>query len=223
MERKFIKGIIETLLFITDKPLNKEKILEIIDDKNVTAEIVGEIIKELSTDYIKNSVIELREVAGGYQFATRAEYSEYVRRLYRDRTLLRLSPSSLETLAIVAYRQPITKAEIEETRGVDSTSVIETLLERKLIKIIGRKEIPGRPLLYGTTQDFLKQFGLNSLLDLPPIDQFLSENNEQIPNTEEQLQILDSQKNDFNTSDEKIVEEQNIEKNEEDNLSNDSQ
>ncbi|MFQ3675082.1 MAG: SMC-Scp complex subunit ScpB [Endomicrobiia bacterium] len=225
MERKFIKGIIETLLFITDKPLNKEKILELIDDKNVTGDMVVEIIKELSTDYIKNSAIELREVAGGYQFATRAEYSEYVRRLYRDRTLLRLSPSSLETLAIIAYRQPITKAEIEETRGVDSTSVIETLLERKLIKIIGRKEIPGRPLLYGTTQDFLKQFGLNSLVDLPPIDQFLNENQEQFPVGDEQSEITNLQDNGFNNLEKnvvEVVEEHNIPKKDENDLSKDS-
>ncbi len=193
MEREFVKGIIETLLFITDKPLNKEKIVELIADKEVKEDLVIELINEIATQYIKSSAIELREVAGGYQFSTKPDYSEYVRRLYRDRTLLRLSPSSLETLAIVAYRQPITKAEIEETRGVDSTSVIDTLLEKKLIKIIGRKEIPGRPLLYGTTQDFLKQFGLNSLTDLPPVDQFLSENEQQ--ETQEFVQENVSTKN----------------------------
>jgi segregation and condensation protein B len=233
MDRKFLKGIIETLLFITDKPLNKEKILELIDDKEVTISLVEEIIQELISDYIKNSAIELREVAGGYQFATKAEYSEYVRRLYRDRTLLRLSPSSLETLAIIAYRQPITKAEIEETRGVDSTSVIETLLERKLIKIIGRKEVPGRPLLYGTTQEFLKQFGINSLVDLPPIDQFLTENQqdvqdisqeqENVSNTEvanQQDETLVSQNSGDNNNEniENVTNNQNVLENNDTNL-----
>lgn len=175
MDRKSIKGAIETLLFVTDKPLSKEKLLELISSPDVTIELVTELIDELKVDYTKNSAIELREIAGGYQFATKPEFSEYVRRLYRERTLLRLSPAAVETLAIIAYRQPITKAEIEETRGVDSTSAIGTLLERRLIKIVGRKEVPGRPLLYGTTTEFLKYFGLNSLSDLPPIEQFLSE------------------------------------------------
>lgn len=175
MERNFIKGIIETLLFITDKPLSISKIKDLIDDKEVDSELIRNLIDEIASFYLQSSSIELREIAGGYQFATKPEYSEYIRRLYRDRTMLRLSSSSLETLAIIAYRQPITKAEIEETRGVDSTSVIETLMEKKLIKIVGRKEIPGRPLLYGTTQEFLKQFGINSLVDLPPIDQFVSD------------------------------------------------
>lgn len=175
MDRKSIKGAIETLLFVTDKPLSKEKLLELISSPEVTIELVTELIEELKVDYAKNSAIELREIAGGYQFATKPEFSEYVRRLYRERTLLRLSPAAVETLAIIAYRQPITKAEIEETRGVDSTSAIGTLLERRFIKIVGRKEVPGRPLLYGTTTEFLKYFGLNSLSDLPPIEQFLSE------------------------------------------------
>ncbi len=179
MDIKFIKGIVETLLFITDKPLSIEKLVEIINDPEVTPQIVAEVVKELQSEYAQNSALEIRDIAGGVQFATKPQYSEYVRRLYRERVLLRLSPASIETLAIIAYRQPITKAEIEEIRGVDTTSVLETLLERRLIKIVGRKEVPGRPLLYGTTQEFLKYFGLNSLTDLPPLDQFLTENIEQ--------------------------------------------
>lgn len=179
MDRNFLKGIIETLLFITDKPLSKQKILELINDPEVTLSLIDEIISELTTQYLQNSAIEIRNVAEGYQMATKPIYAEYVRRLYRDRTLLRLSPAAVETLAIIAYRQPITKSEIEETRGVDCTGVIETLLERKLIKIVGRKEVVGRPLLYGTTNEFLKYFGLNSLSDLPPIDQFIEENTEE--------------------------------------------
>ncbi|MCX7716181.1 MAG: SMC-Scp complex subunit ScpB [Endomicrobia bacterium] len=179
MDKNFIKGIIETLIFITDKPLSKQKIVELIQNPEITEEIVEEIILELQTFYMQNSAIEIRNVAEGYQMATKPEYSEYVRRLYKDRTMLRLSPAAVETLAIIAYRQPITKAEIEETRGVDCTAVLETLLERKLIKIIGRKEVVGRPLLYGTTQEFLKYFGLNSLSDLPPIEEFVEQNVEE--------------------------------------------
>ncbi len=189
MERRYLKGIIETLLFITDKPLSKQKIVELIDDKETTIEVVSELLDELITDYLKYSSLEIRQVAEGYQIATKPEFAEYVRKLYKERTLLKLSPAAVETLAIIAYRQPVTKAEIEETRGVDSTAVIETLLERKLIKIVGRKEVIGRPLIYATTQEFLKYFGLNSLSDLPPIDQFIEENteNEQQENFQESI------------------------------------
>jgi len=134
MNKKFIRDIIETLIFITDKPLSVSKIVELIDIPEVNEELVKELIKELQMDYLSRSAIEIREVAEGYQMATKPEFSEYVRRLYRDRTLLRLSPAAIETLAIIAYKQPITKAEIEEIRGVDSTTVLETLLERRLIK-----------------------------------------------------------------------------------------
>lgn len=175
MDKNFLKGIVETLLFITDKPLSLKKIVELIEDKEVTEDLVKEIIDELISDYTQYSSLTIRQIAEGYQIATKPEFAEYVRRLYRDRTLLRLSPAAVETLAIIAYRQPITKAEIEETRGVDCTAVLETLLERRLIKIVGRKEVIGRPLLYGTTQEFLKYFGLNSLSDLPPLEQFLEQ------------------------------------------------
>ena len=188
MERNYLRGIIETLLFITDKPLSVKKIVELIEDQEVTEEVVQQLIDELATDYLKNSALEIRHVAEGYQIATKPEYSEYVRRLYRERTALRLSPAALETLAIIAYRQPVTKAEIEETRGVDCSGVLETLLEKKLIKIVGRKEVIGRPLLYGTTQEFLKYFGLTSLSDLPPLEQFIEQNieEEQQENTSEE-------------------------------------
>ncbi len=179
MERNYLRGIIETLLFITDKPLSVKKIVELIEDHEVTEEVVQQLIDELATDYLKISALEIRHVAEGYQIATKPEYSEYVRRLYRERTALRLSPAALETLAIIAYRQPVTKAEIEETRGVDCSGVLETLLEKKLIKIVSRKEVIGRPLLYGTTQEFLKYFGLTSLSDLPPLEQFIEQNIEE--------------------------------------------
>ncbi|MFN3550480.1 MAG: SMC-Scp complex subunit ScpB [Endomicrobiia bacterium] len=214
MERKYLKGIIETLLFITDKPLSKQKIVELIDDKEVTMEVVSELLDELITDYLKYSSLEIRQVAEGYQIATKPEYAEYVRRLYKERTLLKLSPAAVETLAIIAYRQPVTKAEIEETRGVDSTAVIETLLERKLVKIVGRKEVIGRPLLYGTTQEFLKYFGLNSLSDLPPIEQFIETNTE---DEEQQLIQETSQENFSETNNDNQIINQEFVENKEDN------
>jgi segregation and condensation protein B len=200
MDKKFIKDIIETLIFITDKPLSTSKIVELINIPEVNEELVKELIKELQTEYLSRSAIEIREVAEGYQMATKPEFSEYVRRLYRDRTLLRLSPAAIETLAIIAYKQPITKAEIEEIRGVDSTTVLETLLERRLIKIVGRKEVVGRPLLYGTTQEFLKYFGISSLNDLPPIEQFIEQN------IQEQTTNLESSETESSTTTESITE-----------------
>jgi len=200
MNKKFIKDIIETLIFITDKPLSVSKIVELIDIPEVNEELVKELIKELQTEYLSRSAIEIREVAEGYQMATKPEFSEYVRRLYRDRTLLRLSPAAIETLAIIAYKQPITKAEIEEIRGVDSTTVLETLLERRLIKIVGKKEVVGRPLLYGTTQEFLKYFGISSLNDLPPIEQFIEQN------IQEQTTNLESSETESLTTTESITE-----------------
>jgi segregation and condensation protein B len=200
MNKKFIRDIIETLIFITDKPLSVSKIVELIDIPEVNEELVKELIKELQTEYLSRSAIEIREVAEGYQMATKPEFSEYVRRLYRDRTLLRLSPAAIETLAIIAYKQPITKAEIEEIRGVDSTTVLETLLERRLIKIVGKKEVVGRPLLYGTTQEFLKYFGISSLNDLPPIEQFIEQN------IQEQTTNLESSETESLTTTESITE-----------------
>jgi segregation and condensation protein B len=200
MNKKFIRDIIETLIFITDKPLSVSKIVELIDIPEVNEELVKELIKELQMDYLSRSAIEIREVAEGYQMATKPEFSEYVRRLYRDRTLLRLSPAAIETLAIIAYKQPITKAEIEEIRGVDSTTVLETLLERRLIKIVGKKEVVGRPLLYGTTQEFLKYFGISSLNDLPPIEQFIEQN------IQEQTTNLESSETEASTTTESITE-----------------
>jgi segregation and condensation protein B len=200
MNKKFIRDIIETLIFITDKPLSVSKIVELIDIPEVNEEIVKELIVELQTEYLSRFAIEIREVAEGYQMATKPEFSEYVRRLYRDRTLLRLSPAAIETLAIIAYKQPITKAEIEEIRGVDSTTVLETLLERRLIKIVGKKEVVGRPLLYGTTQEFLKYFGISSLNDLPPIEQFIEQN------IQEQTTNLESSETESLTTTESITE-----------------
>jgi len=124
---------------------------------------------ELQQDYgSRESGICLAEVAKGYQFRTREEFGEYVRRLIKTRAS-RFSQSALETVAIVAYRQPITRAEIEYLRGVDSGGVIKTLLEKKLIKILGKKDIPGRPLIYGTTREFLEIFGLKDLSSLPSL------------------------------------------------------
>jgi segregation and condensation protein B len=110
------------------------------------------------------------EVAGGFQMATRPEMATWIRRLYKERLTVRLSPSSLETLSIIAYKQPISRSDIEQIRGVEVSGVMETLLERRLIKVVGRKETIGRPLLYGTTIEFLRHFGLKHLAELPDVN-----------------------------------------------------
>jgi segregation and condensation protein B len=111
-------------------------------------------------------------VAGGFQIATRSEMAPWIRKLYKERLTVRLSSSALETLAIIAYKQPITRSEIEQIRGVEASGVMETLLERRLVKVVGRKETIGRPLLYGTTTEFLRQFGLKHLSELPDLQSY---------------------------------------------------
>ncbi len=169
--QEFLKAV-EVILFITDKPVSISKIKEVIG-QDITEEdvkiAIGNISEELKS---RNSPIEIKEVAGGFQFATKPGYSVLVKKLYKEKTRLKLSPPALEALSIIAYRQPITRLDIEQIRGVESGGVIETLLERKLIKIVGRKESLGRPLLYSTTSEFLKYFGLKHLSELPTIEDF---------------------------------------------------
>ena len=125
----------------------------------------------MSADYAQQaSALEVREIAGGWQLSTKTELAPWIRKLFKDRLTYRQSPSAMETLSIIAYKQPITRGEIEEIRGVEASGVIDTLTDRKLLRIVGRKETLGRPILFGTTPEFLRIFGLNRLEDLPPVD-----------------------------------------------------
>jgi segregation and condensation protein B len=162
-----IKAILEALIFASPEPLTPKQIFKLIDTE--PKEDVEAAIAELKNDYSQRSGgIQLVEVAGGYQIVTRPDLHEWVRRLFHERTTQRLTQQGLETLAVIAYRQPITSLEIAEVRGVTAASgVLNTLLERHLIKIVGRKQVVGRPFLYATTKDFLIRFGLNDLTDLP--------------------------------------------------------
>lgn len=170
MEKEQAKKIIETLLYMTDHPLSTHEISSVLELKSYDAETVAELLKEIETDYDqKGSPLRVLEVAGGFQMATRPEMATWIRRLYKERLTVRLSPSSLETLSIIAYKQPITRGEVEQIRGVEASGVMETLLERRLVKVVGRKETIGRPLLYGTTPEFLRQFGLKHLSQLPDL------------------------------------------------------
>ncbi len=170
MERQQAKRIIEALLYMTDHALSTAEISQVLELKVFTEENVAEIIKEISQAYdASGSALRVVEVAGGFQIATRPDMATYIRRLFKERLTVRLSPSSLETLSIIAYKQPITRNEIEQIRGVEASGVMETLLERRLIKVVGRKETIGRPLLYGTTIEFLRHFGLKHLAELPDL------------------------------------------------------
>jgi len=162
-----LKSVLESLIFVSEEPVSLDKLCAILEES--PREDIRNALYELQEDYGTTARgIFLAEVAKGWQFRTREENSEYVRRLIKTKAS-RFSQSALETLAIVAYRQPVTRAEIEYYRGVDSGGVIKTLLEKKLVKILGKKDIPGRPLIYGTTRDFLETFSLKDLKSLPSL------------------------------------------------------
>ncbi len=160
-----LKNIIESLLFVSETPLTMDHLKGIIEDEKTVA--IKAAIDALMTEYERrNGGFVLKHVAGGYQFRTRGRYNEWIKRLIRPNAP-RLSKAALETLAIIAYNQPIIRSDIEHIRGVDSGGVVRMLLERKLIRVLGRKEIPGRPLIYTTTKHFLEVFELKDLKDLP--------------------------------------------------------
>jgi segregation and condensation protein B len=170
LERSEMIGAIEALLFASDTPVSLEALCEVLN--NSDADAVVSCVEELKEAYASDSRgLQVVRVAGGYHIRTRGECAPWVERLLRRRRKMRLSQAALETLAIVAYRQPVTKAEIESIRGVDAGGVLGTLLERNLLAIKGRSKGPGRPLLYGTTKAFLDQFNLNDLDDLPSLEE----------------------------------------------------
>jgi len=160
-----IKNIIESLLFVAEDPLTIDSIKKVLDSTDSNA--IRNVLNELSSEYeARKGGFFLREVAGGYQIRTRPEYSQWIKRLLRPNPL-RLSNAALETLAIVAYKQPVIRSDIEHLRGVDCGGILRMLLERKLIRVVGRKEIPGRPIIYTTTKKFLELFELKDLKALP--------------------------------------------------------
>jgi segregation and condensation protein B len=160
-----LKHIIESLLFVSETPLTMDHLKGIIEGEETAA--IHSAIDELMAEYKqRDGGFVLKQVAGGYQFRTQGRYNEWIKRLIKPSTP-RLSKAALETLAIIAYNQPIIRSDIEHIRGVDSGGVIRMLMERKLIRVLGRKEIPGRPLIYATTKHFLEVFELKDLKDLP--------------------------------------------------------
>jgi len=163
-----LKAILEAMIFASPDPLTPKAMYKLLDTE--PKEDVSAALAELKADYDRPGGLQLVEVAGGYQIVTRSDLHDWVRRLFHERTTQKLTVQALETLAVIAYRQPITAAEITEVRGVNTSGVLNTLLERHLIKIVGRKHVVGRPFLYATTKEFLIRFGLNDLNDLPKVE-----------------------------------------------------
>lgn len=167
MDEFEMKPLLESLIFVSESPIRLETLMEVLPESD--KETILETLRRIREEYEDPSKgIELVEVAGGYQFRTKAKWAEWITRLKKARPI-KLSQSALETLAIIAYRQPILRSTIEEIRGVDSGWVLRTLWEKGLIRMMGRKDLPGRPIIYGTTQAFLELFSLNSLADLPTL------------------------------------------------------
>lgn len=165
------KKIIENLLFITDRPLTLAKLSQVAQVNDIA--LTGELVRMLQQEYAQtNRAIRIVEIGGGFQMATKPEYGRWVRMLFNEKSSTKLSNAALETLAIIAYKQPITRAEIEAIRGVDIVAPLEKIMERGLVRIVGKKDVPGKPLVYGTTEEFLRLFGLNSLSQLPELKTF---------------------------------------------------
>lgn len=168
MSREKNKPIIESLLFTQDKPLTVEKIEEVIPE--LEGGEIRTIIAELMQEYrAEHRGIQVVEIANGFQMCTKKQYEQYIQKLLTRSKSKKMSKSALETLSIIAYKQPITRVEVEALRGVECGGVIRSLLEARLVKIGGRKNVPGRPILYKTTEDFLTYFGLKDLSELPPL------------------------------------------------------
>ncbi|GAB4260689.1 MULTISPECIES: SMC-Scp complex subunit ScpB [Deferrisoma] len=169
MDREAVARVLEAVLFASPEPVALGKLVELFAPEGLGRQEVLDGLGALG-EALGGRALELREVAGGYQLRTRAEYAPYLGRLEIPRPV-RFSRAALETLAIVAYRQPITRAEVEEVRGVDCGGVLKALLEKGLVRVVGKKDVPGRPLLYGTSRKFLEVFGLTSLADLPSLQE----------------------------------------------------
>lgn len=186
-----LKKIVEGLVFAAESPISLDRISQLLEQPKADLRpILEQLLAEFSS--LKYGFF-LAEVAGGYQFRTSSEISPWLRKLNKERPF-RFSQAALETLAIIAYRQPVTRAEIEYLRGVDCGGVMKTLLEKSLLKILGKKDVPGRPIVYGTSRGFLEMFGLQDLNDLPTLKEFSAldpELEEAVPRNPDQEESVD--------------------------------
>lgn len=170
MEEHELKPIIEALLFVSGDPISIDRLRDVI---GVGKQELETALEQLQKDYAdSNRGLQVIQIAGGYQISTRIEMAPWIKEMEKIKAASRLSKPGLETLAIIAYKQPATRGEIEQIRGVDAAGVLKTLMERKLVKIVGRKEVAGRPMMYGTTREFLQYFGLADLTGLPTLKEF---------------------------------------------------
>jgi segregation and condensation protein B len=168
MSPEELRAVVEALVFASPDPITPKTLYKLLSTES--KDDVSAAINQLRAEYMNRPGLTLVEVAGGYQIVTRPELHEWVRRLFHERSTQKLSVAALETLAVISYRQPVTALEITDIRGVNTSGVLSTLLERNLIKIVGRKNVVGRPFMYGTTKEFLIRFGLKDLGDLPKIE-----------------------------------------------------
>ena len=195
MEKNVLKGAIEALVFTSESPLKSEKIVELITDeygfelgKKASELLLGEIKEEFN---VEGRGFFLSEVAGGYQFRTKRTYAPLLQKLKAKRPP-KFGRAAMEVLAIIAYRQPITRAEVEDLRGVDSGGVVRSLLEKRLVRIIGRKEVPGKPIIYGTTKTFLEIFNLRDLSQLPTLKEFVELEEVEVEKVQSELNLTES-------------------------------
>lgn len=167
-----LKSALEALLFASERPLTPEE-MKAAFDADVSVSDIRAQIEALKNEYDADSRgFRVFEIAGGFQVASDIRFAETLKRFYQSREKKKISQAGLETLAVIAYRQPVTRSDIEAIRGVSVDGAVKTLLEKGLIRISGRKDVPGRPILYGTTQEFLEHFGLKSVQDLPPLSEY---------------------------------------------------
>lgn len=166
-----LKAILEAVLFVSPEPVPVARLLSILATVSKTE--VTQALTSLTHDLDQaGRGIQLVQIAGGYRLVTKQEYGPWLKRMDKAKAAQKLSRSALESLAIIAYKQPLVRSEIEEIRGVETSGVLRTLCERKLVRIVGRKDVPGRPIMYGTTKFFLEHFGLQDLTQLPPLREF---------------------------------------------------
>lgn len=167
MENDYKKQLVEALVFASDVPISEKKIASIVEEE-LTPGQVNKIINDLNGEFLQTKrAFSIVRIAGGYQVNTRQDFSPWIKKLFKGRIRTRLSQASLESLAIIVFKQPISKVEVDDIRGVNSGGVVKNLLERNLISIAGRSDDPGKPLLYGTTKEFLQYLGINEISELP--------------------------------------------------------
>jgi segregation and condensation protein B len=194
IDARELKAILEAILFVSPEPVPVARLVSILGtvSKAEVVQALGILTHDLDQD---GRGIQLVQVAGGYRLVTKQEYGPWLKRMDKAKAAQKLSRSALESLAIIAYKQPLVRSEIEEIRGVETSGVLRTLCERKLVRIVGRKDVPGRPIMYGTTKFFLEHFGLQDLSQLPPLREFkeLGESEQALlPIEEETLEVVET-------------------------------